>query len=119
MRLDALGTGLAVLLTGVMVAGCSATAGSQDALPPYRTSPPASPTTTSVPSPPLPVNPAPTPQSPQTPEGRIIPIPPWRPDLPQPVPSAPPTLHPSPRLVPCGSPLPWPGACVVPINPAR
>lgn len=116
MRLDALGTGLAVLLTGVMVTGCSATGDSQDALPPHRTSPPASPTATSVPSPPLPVTPAPTPQTPQSPDGRIIPIPPWRPDMPQPVP---PTLHPSPRPVPCASPLPWPGACVVPINPAR
>src|SRR5665647_1182602 len=115
MRWNSLGVGSAALLVAVVAAGCTATGGAQEAVSQGGTSSLATAAPAPDPSPPLPAIPAPTPPPPKE---RIIPIPPWRPNVPT---AAPPTLRPlqpSPRTVPCGSPLPWPGACVVPVSPA-
>ena len=115
VRWTSAGAGSATLLLAVMASGCTATEGAQDAVP-HGTSSPVAAAPTPAPSPPLAAIPAPTPPLPRQ---RIIPIPPWRPNVPNASPPSPLPLQPSPAATPCGSPLTWPGACVVPVAPAR
>lgn len=115
VRWTSAGAGSATLLLAVMASGCTATEGAQDAVP-HGTSSPVAAAPTPAPSPPLAATPAPTPPLPRQ---RIIPIPPWRPNVPNASPPSPLPLQPSPAATPCGSPLTWPGACVVPVAPAR